>query len=148
MKTRPVEENHPTVERQVEQDREAMEGLLTDEGGAVLAEPLVLTVRRMYKEDGDLVTSPDEEVEEIQVQDFHVEPARTSLRVNHTVNLGNFWSLSVQVGVDVPHYREEHEAAWKFAVKTAAERLLDQIELGKARAEELQKRRGPGTDLF
>jgi len=149
MKAKAVKDDHPTVEGQVEKDRESVQETLTEAvGGPVHMEPIVLTVRRQYKHSGDLVVDPEEEVEEIAVQDFHVDPAHASLRVNHTLNLGNFWSLSVQVGLDAPHYREEHKEAWEFVAKTVAERLLEQIEAGKERASELRKKRGTGSNLF
>jgi len=148
MKAKPVENDLQTVVGQVEKDREQIEAVLSEVvGGPVRMEPLVLTVRRQYKEKGDLVTDP-EEVEEIVVQDFHVEPARAGLRVNHTLNLGNFWSLSVQVSFDVPCYREEYSAAMEFVAKTVADRLSTEIETGKERATALQKSRGTGSSLF
>lgn len=149
MKTKAVRDDHPTVEKQTEEELEAVQATLTEAvGGPVTMEPIVLTVRRQYKQGGDLVVDPEEEVEEIAVQDFHVEPAHANLRVNHTLNLGNFWSLSVQVGFDVPHYREEHKEAWEFVAKTVADRLMAQIEIGKERASDLQKKRGTGSNLF
>jgi hypothetical protein len=149
MKTKAVQGDHPTVEGQVEKDREALQETLTEAiGGPVTMEPIVLTVRRQYKQGGDLVIDPEEEVEEIAVQDFHVEPAHAGLRVNHTVNLGNFWSLSVQVSLDVPHYREEHKEAWEFVAKTVADRLMEQIEVGKERASGFRQSRGTGSNLF
>lgn len=147
MKAKPVEEGVTTPEEQVAQAHEEIEETLTGapddplDDGPVYMEPLVLTVRRQYKESGDLVTDPEEKTEEIAVQAFHTEPAHASLRVNHTLNLGDFWSLSVQVGLDVPCYREEHKEAMEFVSNTVIERLGVEIESGKERASELRARR-------
>lgn len=111
-------------------------------------EPVVLMVRRQFKEGGDLITDPEETTEEMAVQDFAVDPAAVHLRVNHTNNMGNFWSMSVQVGIDVPCYREEYTEAFEFASKVVAERLALELEKGKERTEEMRKRRGAGTNLF
>jgi len=144
-----------TVEEQHAEDLDNVEKLIAEEDrifagedGPYKAEPIVLTVRRQYKEEGDLVIDPEEETEEIAIQDFYVEPAHSSLKVNHTLNMGQYWSASVQVGINVPHYREEHEAAFKFVAKTVAERLAKEIVKAKDRTEELRSRRGPGSDLF
>jgi len=149
MKAKPVKDDHPTAEKQVEQDMAEVEEALADAvSGTVEMRPIVLRVRRQYKHSGDLVIDPEEEVEEIQVQDFHVDPAHAGLRVNHTLNLGNFWSLSVQVSLDVPCYREEYAEAMKFVAKTVADRLGTEIEKGQERASELRKSRGTGSKLF
>jgi hypothetical protein len=143
MKAKPVEEGTITPEEQIEQDHEDVEEALIDpmDGGPIHIEPLVLMVRRQYKESGDLVTDPEEETEVIAVQSFHTDPAHASLRMNHTLNLGDYWSLSVQVGFDAPCYREEHAEAMEFVVKTVTERLVLEIEKGKERASELRGRR-------
>ena len=151
MKTTPVEEGTITPEEQVAQNHEQIEEALTGtpedplDDGPVHMEPLVLMVRRQYKESGDLVTDPEEETEEIAVQAFHTEPAHASMRVNHTLNLGDFWSLSVQVGFDVPCYREEYAEAMEFVSNTVVERLGVEIEAGKERASELRARRFQGA---
>lgn len=151
MKTNPVKDDHSTPEKQVEEGRDQVEEALTETvepGGIVDMKPIVMRVRRQYKESGDLVIDPEEEVEEIAVQDFHTDPAHAGLRVNHTLNLGNFWSLSVQVSLDVPCYREEYAEALEFVAKTVGERLATEIETGKERAAELRKSKGTGKHLF
>lgn len=149
MKGKPVEEGAITPEEKVAEDHEAVEEALADAvGGTVRMVPLVLIVRRQYKESGDLVIDPEEEVEEIAVQDFHTEPAHAGIRMNHTLNLGNYWSASVQVSFDVPCYREEHEAAFDFVSQTVAARMESEIETAKERAKELRQNRGPAKTLF
>lgn len=147
MKTKAVEDSVVTPEEQVAKNHEEIEVALTGtpedplDNGPVHLDPLVLMVRRQYKERGSLVTDPEEEVEEIAVQAFHTEPAHASLRVNHTLNLGDFWSLSVQVGLDVPCYREEYKEAMEFVSKCLADRLVEEIEKGQKRASELRSQR-------
>lgn len=151
MKAKPVEEGTSTPEEQVAEDHDAVEKALEDEGvtdGPLHMEPIVLQVRRQYKQNGVLVTDPEEEVEEIPIQGFEVEPAHVGLRVNHTNNMGNFWSLSVQVSMDVPCYREEHEEAFEFVSKTVVERLGKEILTGAERVKGMDqnmRRGGPGS---
>ena len=151
MKTTPIEGDPPISEERVEGGIREVEEVLTktaETGGIIDMKPVVMRVRRQYKESGDLVIDPEEEMEEIGVQDFHTDPAHVGLRVNHTINLGAFWSLSVQVSLDVPCYREEHAEAMEFVAKTVGERLAIEIETGKERASELRKSRGTGMNLF
>jgi len=119
--------------------------------GSVDKSGIVVSVKRQFKEDGDLF-GIDDDSDEMNVRDFCVEPARTGIRLNTTVNMGNFWSVSVQVNVDVPCYFEELDSAFNFAAKFAAERLESETEKAKARVEELRKKRNPKKgsreDLF
>lgn len=144
MKARAVPEGTKTVEDQLKEELEYVEKTLLGEepDGLMCIESSTVRVRRQYREEGDLVTDPEEEFEEIAVQDFVVEPARTGLRVGHTINMGQYWSLQVQVEVSVPCYREELPQAFDFAAKFAVERLQREIERGKERT---QERRGSGT---
>lgn len=132
MKARPVETG---VTAPVEQVHEEIEEMLEGPVGEapVRMKPVLLTVQKQYKQSGQLMTDPDEDSEEITVQGFHVEPALASMRVNHTVNLGNYWSLSVQVGMEVPCYREEYADAMGFIAETVGTRLGIEIERGKER---------------
>ena len=141
MKAKPVEEERTTPEEQVEEDLASVEETLAATG-AVRMEPAVLTVRRQFKENGTLVTDPEEESEEIAVHTFLTDPAHASLRINHTNNMDNYWSMSIQVGLDVPHYIEEHKEAWEFVVSTLTERLGEEIAKGQERVQGMRKRRG------
>lgn len=147
MKTKAVPKPEVEPENQVKQDLEKVEADLTEES-LVHLEPAVLVVRRQFKEQGEFVVDPEEETEEIAVQDFYTDPARVHLRVNHTNNMGNYWSMSVQVGIDVPCYREEYNEAFDFAAKTVAERLVVEIEKAKERVEVMRKTKGTGANLF
>jgi len=153
MKTRAVPDNYPTAEGQVKEDLDRLEEVMMEDldeevSGPIKLEPIVFRVQRQYKESGDLVIDPEEETEEIEVQGFHVEPAHATLQVSHTLNMGQYWSTTVRVGMDVPCYREEYEKAFEFVVKTITERLAGEIVKAKERTEELRGRRGPGSDLF
>lgn len=142
MKTTPVKDDTVTPEEQVAENHEAVEEALAKEGvgdGPIRMEPIVLQVRRQYKQNGVLVVDPEEEVEEIPIQGFEVEPAHVGLRVNHTNNMGNFWSLSVQVTMDVPCYREEQEEAFEFVSKTVVDRLGKEILAGAERVRGMDK---------
>lgn len=149
MKTKAVDDDHQTAAKKVEQDMAEVEEALAETMSSTIdMQPSILRVRRQYKKRGDLVIDPEEEVEEIEVQDFHVDPAHAGLRVSHTLNLGNYWSLSVQVSLDVPCYREEYAEALEFVAKIVGERLTTEIEVGKERTSELRKDRGTGSNLF
>jgi len=77
------------------------------------------TVTMMYK-DGTLLKSRDEK---LVVREFEVEPARVRCSLGLTLNLGNFESLRIETGVDIPCYLEEVEQAQKFCYKTAENEL-------------------------
>lgn len=151
MKTKAVKEGTSTPEEQVAEDHEAVEATLAEEGvseGPVRMEPILLSVRRQFKQNGTLVMDPEEEVEEIAIQGFEVEPAHVGLRINHTNNMGNFWSLSVQVSMEVPCYREEHAEAFEFVSKTIIERMGKEILAGAERVKGMDqnmRRGGPGS---
>jgi hypothetical protein len=147
MKARAVEEDHPTTESQVEEDLERLEEELAA-AKELISEPATISVRRMYKDTGELVGDPEEEDAVIEVLDFVTEPARTGTRTSVTLNMGNYWSLSVQVSVSVPCYREEIDGAAKFASQFTEQRLTEEIEKGKVRVSQLRKKKGAGQGLF
>lgn len=79
-------------------------------------------VTKTFKEDSESA----EEV--IAVHRFITEPAKVEFRVGITVNLGNFESARVDVGVMIPTYREEVEAATEFAKQFVTARLVAEVE--------------------
>lgn len=114
----------------------------------VRVESAVYRVARTYRQGGQPVVDPEVEEEELEVQGFVVEPAHVGLRVNQTVNMGNYWSTSVQVSYNTPCYREEKVEAFDHVSDFVAERLEDEVEKAMARVDELRNSRGPGKGLF
>ena len=148
MKAKAVEKDHPTTEAQVEKDLEQFEEELAREADQIEARATV-SVRRMFKHSGELLTDdPEEEDADIEVLVFEVEPAQTSLRSGVTLNMGNYYSMTVQVHVSVPCYREELEGAAEFASNFVAKRLDQEIESGQERIRAIRKSKGTGKGLF
>ncbi len=82
----------------------------------------------------------EESEESLGVEVFQTTPAVVTLRLGRTVNIGNFNSVRVEVGVSVPCYREQIDDAYAIANTWVAERLtqkLNQIDEGsKAKKQE------------
>jgi len=124
---------------------EAEEGLTLNCGGEVYEAPVVLRVKRQFSEEGYLVTEPEEEAETIAVSALHTEPAYVRLKAGHTNNVAKFWSVTVQVSVDVPCHKEEMEGALKFASKTVEKHLVQEVKKATDRSEQM---RGGSTHPF
>src|ERR1700677_4405729 len=86
------------------------------------------TVRSKYKpaksktgiEDGG-------ELEEIEVRTFVTEPMRVNLTCGMTLNLGSMEFARIDVGVSVPCYEEEKDAAFDAARSWVVDRLRAQV---------------------
>lgn len=61
------------------------------------------------------VEKEDSESSQISVHKFVTEPARVSVEYSLTINLGNYESARVCIGVQVPCYKEEINDAYAFA---------------------------------
>jgi hypothetical protein len=74
----------------------------------------LIYVSRQYKTVGE---EEHEETDEdiIEVHEFKTEPARVNLKYGLTMNMGNYESVRVDVGVDIPCYIEEIDEAYKKA---------------------------------
>jgi hypothetical protein len=75
----------------------------------------------------------DEEVheEDLAVHEFITEPAKVEVKMGMTINLGNYESARVDVGLVVPCYREEADEAFEWSKKWVNEKTLE--EAGEAR---------------
>ena len=67
-------------------------------------------VRRHYKRVGKEIGDDYDETR-LAVDVFETEPAQASCSMGMTINLGNYESLRVEVGVVLPCYKEEVEEA-------------------------------------
>lgn len=65
--------------------------------------------------------------EVLEVRLFVTEPAVVSRGYGLTLNLGNYESARVDVGIKVPCYREEAEVADVFARKWCEDRIQDEV---------------------
>ena len=92
-----------------------------------IVEPVQVFVTKQYKingKDGE----PQTKEEVISVQKFVTEPARVSFALGLTLNLGNYESARIDVGMYAPCYREEAHDAYLFARKFVMERLVTERE--------------------
>jgi hypothetical protein len=135
MKTKVVtsETKAPDPEEQLQQEHEELDEALAESygDGPVVVAPIVLTVTRQYMKFGE----PDGDEEQLAddtlvVEDFHVPPAEVDVNFKVTKNLGNYESVSVQVGLRVPCYREEAVEAFHHSREFVTKRV--QEEIGKA----------------
>ena len=65
--------------------------------------------------------------EVIAIHKFISEPARVEVSLGLTLNLGNFESARLSVGVTVPCYKEETDAAFEFAKEWVASRVATEV---------------------
>jgi hypothetical protein len=85
--------------------------------------PAQVFVTKQYKLDGK-EGEPQAKEEIISIQKFVTEPARVSFALGLTLNLGNYESARIDVGMYVPCYREEAQDAYLFAKKFVMDRLV------------------------
>lgn len=64
-------------------------------------------VQRQYREGGAVTGEEEERDDLVEVHVFATEPARANAEISRTVNLGDYESVRVQVGVSLPCYKEE-----------------------------------------
>jgi len=70
---------------------------------------------------------PSSEETLIEVKKFITEPAKVTAGYGMTLNLGNYESARVDVGVTLPCYVEEIDEAYKEAVRLADEWIDAQV---------------------
>jgi len=87
--------------------------------------PTVVKVARQYKRDKEPEVT-DEETDNIEVSEFVVPPARVNLELGVTINLGNFESCRLSVGVEVPCYREELDNAYAYWLAYAKGKIVEE----------------------
>lgn len=79
-------------------------------------------VRRQY---GDKDAQIEEEDKVLEVHKFITEPAQVSFEVGVTMNMGNYESARVTVGLRVPCYKEEISDAYAYA-RSWAEKIISE----------------------
>ena len=72
------------------------------------------------------VPQNDEEV--IAIHRFATEPARVEVNLGLTLNLGNYESAKLTVGVTVPCYKEETEGAFVWAREWIEKKIQTEVD--------------------
>lgn len=90
-----------------------------------VAESMV-TVRKQFRVQG----KPDGEItEEDTVMDVHkfvTEPAKITFELGVTMNMGDYESAKITVGVTIPCYKEEMREAYAYARQIAESVISDE----------------------
>jgi hypothetical protein len=89
--------------------------------------PTVAVVNRQFFNGKDPVGEAETKNEELKVSCFVTEPAKVSVEMGLTVNLGNYESARIGVSVVVPCYREEIDDAYAFAHRWAETRIGEEV---------------------
>lgn len=91
-------------------------------------QPLSAVVSRQYQTAGEPPEAPEVKNETLEVQQFVTEPAKVSVAMGLTLNLGNYETARIDVSMLVPCYREEADAAYKYAHGWVEGRLAAEVE--------------------
>ena len=86
-----------------------------------------MTVKRQFLRKGNVVSMSQSD-ETIEIRAFQGPHAKVRFGLGFTKNLGNFESLRIDVGIEMPCYPEEYEEAMDFVVKTVDERLWKEFQ--------------------
>lgn len=84
-------------------------------------------VTRRYLEGGKITKESDEPVM-MKVRRFETEPAKVNVSLRGVKNLGNYETFHCEVGIQLPCYAEEADAAYDYAAKWARERMIRELE--------------------
>jgi len=87
---------------------------------------VLLEVTRQFRRSGKAVGPLDTEVETLTVEGFHVPPAEVEVRKSVTLNMGNYESAQISVGIRVPCYREEVQEAYGYAIEFVDAKVIEQ----------------------
>lgn len=85
-------------------------------------------VSRQFFEGKSPTAPEDTKNEVIEILRFLTEPAKVSVSMGLTLNLGNYESARIDVALVVPCYREEVDAAYKYANKWVEDRLGTEVQ--------------------
>ena len=87
-------------------------------------------VTKQYKLGGK-DTEPSTKEEELEVSTFVTEPAKVSLEMGLTLNMGNYEAARITVSATVPCYNEEMNDAFAFTKLWVVNRLVKERDLIK-----------------
>ena len=99
---------------------------MTDETGPTEKTGLI-QVSRIYTEGGEIVREEADE-ETIEVRTFKSDVATIDFGIGMTLNLGNYESVRVNVGITLPTYIEQQEAAYASAKKFVDTKLNEEVD--------------------
>jgi hypothetical protein len=94
--------------------------------------PLVAYVQRQYFENGAPITEQTTKNELLKVERFVTEPARVSVEMANTINMGNFQSAHISVGLVLPCYREEIDGAYNYGREWVEARMVTEVQEARA----------------
>lgn len=83
-------------------------------------------VTRQFAVSGKDVGDPSSADETLAIQRFVTEPARVSVEMGMTVNLGNYESARITVALSVPCYYEERDQAYEYAKRWVEKRTVEE----------------------
>jgi hypothetical protein len=93
-----------------------------DEVGKMAATTVLVT--RQHVDHGVAKGAPETILDEtVAVHRFVTQPATVSAEVGLTINIGNYESVRVHIGVSVPCYKEEVEGAYLWAKEFVESRV-------------------------
>lgn len=92
-----------------------------------VSRPSTAYVQKQFFNGKDPVGEAETKNEELKVSCFVTEPAKVSVGMGLTVNLGNYESARIDVSVVVPCYREEIDDAYAFAHRWAETRIGEEV---------------------
>lgn len=90
--------------------------------------PTVAFVQRQFFSGKDAKGPPEVKNETIQVHRFLTEPAKVSVAMGLTLNLGNYEAARLDVGIVMPCYREERDDAYEDSKKWVEDRLQKEVQ--------------------
>lgn len=92
----------------------------------VKREPVAF-VKKQFKNADSGWEDPEEEEDLLDVKGFAHEPAEVYVEYGVTLNLQNFESARLTVGVRMPCYKEEVNDAYEYAAKWVEDRVQGEV---------------------
>lgn len=92
----------------------------------------MITVRKQFRVKNEEAGEIKEEDTVLDVHKFVTEPAKVLFELGVTMNMGNYESAKITVGVSIPCYKEEMREAYAYARQIAESVIAD--EKGKIKA--------------
>lgn len=90
--------------------------------------PTVAFVQRQFFSGKDAKGPPEVKNETIQVRRFLTEPAKVSVAMGLTLNLGNYEAARIDVSLTSPCYQEERDDAYEDSKRWVETRLQKEVE--------------------
>jgi hypothetical protein len=86
----------------------------------------MVTVRKQFRVAGKDVGEIEESDTVMDVHKFVTEPAKISFELGVTMNMGDYESAKISVGVSIPCYKEEMREAYAYARQIAESVIADE----------------------